>query len=229
MISDERLREAARKAEESFLASLPEPEDCEAIFSPEFERKMKKLIRRTDHPIRYRLMKAVACFLLVVLVGGSSVLIFSAEARATFVTWVKDVYETQFIYQFFQTSEETQDNIFYRPTWVPSDYHITYESVSDGPSTIEYRNDSDNLVVFTYFRNTSSPVFRIEREDTTTYTQVSVNGITAELYLDQDEEETNVLIWTDESNGTIFQILAPFSDVELIRMAESVEKYESSK
>lgn len=85
MISDERLREAARKAEESFLASLPEPEDCEATFSPEFERKMKKLIRRTDHPIRYRIMKAVACFLLVVLVGGGSVLALSTEARAAFV------------------------------------------------------------------------------------------------------------------------------------------------
>ncbi len=35
MISDERLREAARQAEEYILASLPEPEDCEATFSPE--------------------------------------------------------------------------------------------------------------------------------------------------------------------------------------------------
>jgi len=41
MISDERLRKAAQKAEESLLASLPDPEDCEASFSPEFERKMR--------------------------------------------------------------------------------------------------------------------------------------------------------------------------------------------
>lgn len=227
MISDERLREAARKAEESFLASLPEPEDCEATFSPEFERKMKKLIRRTDHPIRYRLMKAVACFLLVILIGGGSVLTFSVEARTAFVSWVKEVYETQFIYRFLQTNQETSSDAVYRPTWVPSDYHIISESVSDGASTIVYRNDSDNLVVFTCFRNTSSLVFRIERDDTTTYTQVSVNGITAELYLDQVEGETNVLIWRDESNDTIFRILAPFNNVELIKMAESVEKYES--
>ena len=67
MISDERLREAARKVEESMLASLPEPEECEATFSPEFERKMEKLLNRADHPIRKRIMKAVACFLLAVL------------------------------------------------------------------------------------------------------------------------------------------------------------------
>ena len=40
MISDERLREAVRQAEEYLLASLPEPEDCEATFSPEFNSKM---------------------------------------------------------------------------------------------------------------------------------------------------------------------------------------------
>lgn len=51
MISDERLREAARQAEKNLLASLPEPEDCEATFSPEFKRKMKKLVRRTNHLI----------------------------------------------------------------------------------------------------------------------------------------------------------------------------------
>lgn len=51
MISGERLRKAARQAEKDLLAGLPEPEDCKATFSPEFKRKMKKLVRRTDGPI----------------------------------------------------------------------------------------------------------------------------------------------------------------------------------
>ena len=172
-------------------------------------------------------MKAVACFLLVVLVGGGSVLTFSMEARAAFVSWVREVYETQIIYRFFQTSGENSDSIIYRPTWVPSGYKVTFESVSDGPSTIEYEDDFNNRVVFTYFRNTSALVFQIEQDGTEIYKQVSVNGITADLYLDQDEGATNVLIWTDESSDTVFRILAPFSDTELIKMAESVERYES--
>lgn len=226
MISDERLREAARKVEESMLANLPEPEECEATFSPKFERKMEKLLRRIDHPIRKRIMKAVACLLLVFLVGGGGVLTFSVEARAAFVTWVREVYETQFIYRFFQTNEGTPDDTVYRPTWLPADYQITIESLSEDPSTIIYQNSSGKLAIFAYFQNTSSPVFNIERDGTETYSQVYVNGIPAELYLDQDEGEANILIWIDENVDAVFCISAPFGDVELIRMAESVEEYE---
>ena len=44
VLYDERIREAAKKVEEAYLAALPEPEDCEAVFSPEFEQKMEALI-----------------------------------------------------------------------------------------------------------------------------------------------------------------------------------------
>lgn len=226
MISDERLREAARKAEESILATLPEPEDCEVTLSPECESNMKKLIRRTDHPIRNRIMKVVACFLLAILLGGGSVLTFSVEARAAFASWVKEVYETHFSYRLFQSDQDYSSNIVYQPTWIPSDYQMIDESVSDSSSTFVYKNDSNKLVIFTCFRNTASSVFQVERDGFETYSQVSINGISADLYLDPREGEANVLIWTDENEGAMFCISAPFGEDELIKMAESVEKEE---
>ena len=53
MISDKELQEASRRYEKALLAGLPEPEECPAVFSPAFERKMKKLIFRVDHPVRF--------------------------------------------------------------------------------------------------------------------------------------------------------------------------------
>lgn len=227
MISDERLREAARKVEESMLASLPDPEECKVPPPPEVERKIKKRTHRASHPIRHRVIKAVACFFLVVLVGVGSVLALSADARAAFVTWVKEVYETQFIYRFFQTSEETSNDTLYRPTWIPSDYQISSESESNSRTTIIYKDNSGNLAVFTYFLGTASPVFQIEQDSIETYSQVYVNGMSAELYLDKDEGEPNVLIWLDESKGVVFRISAPFGQNDLIKMAESVTNYKS--
>ena len=84
MISDKQLREAACQAEKNLLASLPEPENCKAVFSPGFRRKMQKLVHRTDHPIRYLVQKVVACFLLVILNGGGIHLIITEQDIATF-------------------------------------------------------------------------------------------------------------------------------------------------
>lgn len=41
MISDERLREAAQKVEESMLASLPDPEECKVPLLQRLSEKWK--------------------------------------------------------------------------------------------------------------------------------------------------------------------------------------------
>ena len=146
MISDERLREAARRAEESILASLPEPEDCEAVFSARFERKMRKLIRRTAHPIRYRVMKAAACFLLVVLIGGG-VLTFNAEARAAFLGWVREVYSFYFEYHYTGSQKELSQDTIYCPTWVPDGYDLIQEPKAGARVDVIYKNISTLSII----------------------------------------------------------------------------------
>ena len=42
------------------------PDDA---FSPAFERRMKKLLRRAAHPVRYRFVQAAACAALVVVLS----------------------------------------------------------------------------------------------------------------------------------------------------------------
>lgn len=158
MISDERLREAAREAEEKLLASLPKPEDCEATFSPEYKRKMKKLARRTDHPVIYWVQKAVACILLTILIGGGGILTFSTEARAAFVGWVREVYETWFVYNYEGVDREfPEDNVFY-PAWIPDGYYELKRSISDDKVSIIYENEEGYLLSFTYTSNVENTV-----------------------------------------------------------------------
>lgn len=226
MISDERLREAARKAEESFLASLPEPEDCEATFSPEFERKMKKLIRRTKHPVRRRIMKAVACFLLAVLVGGGGVLTLSAEARAAFVGWVSDIYhsyETWFIYHYVGESNAVIESGNYRLTWIPEGYTEQEIFELSDQTDIHYANESGLLITFGYSSNSESIKLYIEQDNAEVY-HVFVSDMPADLYLDTAEGETNILTWIDSDTNTIFWIMAHMDRDDLIKMAESVKK-----
>ena len=221
MISDERLREAARQAEKNLLASLPEPEDCEATFSPEFKRKMKQLVCRTDHPVRYWVQKAVACILLTILIGGGSVLTFSAEARAVFVGWVREVYETWFVYNYEGADREIpDDNVFY-PAWIPDGYYELNRSISDDKVSIIYENGEGYLLSFTYTRNRESVSVYSENQETDVQTVVVGNTL-ADLYLDQREGNTNTLIWNDEEKGVIFVISAHCSGEELVDIAENI-------
>ena len=154
------------------LASLPEPEECEATFSPEFERKMKKLIRRTDHPVRHRIMKAAACFLLVILLGGGSVLTLSADARAAFVGWVRDVYqsyETWFVYHFTGENNTVSEDISYHPTWIPQDYAELETLDMFNQTNIIYENAFGLSMTFGYSLNPEAINVYVEKAIQSTY------------------------------------------------------------
>ena len=226
MISDERLREAARKVEESMLASLPDPEECKVPPPPEIERKIEKRIRHANHPIRHRVMKAVACFLLVVLLGGGSVLTLSADARAVFVGWVRDIYqsyETWFSYHYVGGNDTISENVSYRPTWIPKGYTEQEVLELSAQTYVDYKNDLGSKITFGYSLNTESTNIFVEH-DGIIASHVLVGDIPADLYVDPAEDESAILMWTDEQANTIFWIIAPLDSNDLIKIAESVEK-----
>lgn len=222
MISDERLREAARQAEKNLLASLPEPKDCEATFSPEFTRKMKKLVRRTDHPIRYWVQKAVACILLVILLGGGSVLALSTEARAAFVGWVREVYESWFVYQYIGKDQVAPEAVVYCPTWIPNGYELVTAPEAEIHSTAIYENSEGNIIAFYCSMNTESINLKIEYGDTQLF-DVYVGDISADLYIDNTSGNANCLVWEDENRQMIFWIVSTLDGETMVKIAESVE------
>ena len=89
MITDEMLAQAAAELADAINESLPDPSECTHQFSPRFEKKMKRLIRKTHHPFFYRTLRTVASIVLVILIGFGSTLAVSAEAREIVFGWVK--------------------------------------------------------------------------------------------------------------------------------------------
>lgn len=67
MIPEERLKAAARRTEEHILSCLPDPNESEAAFSPRFERKMKRLFFKINHPLIFWIPRVVATLLLTLL------------------------------------------------------------------------------------------------------------------------------------------------------------------
>ena len=199
----------------------------ERAFSPAFERRMEKLLRRGRHPVLYRALRAAACLLLALLLSGCTVLAVSPEAREVFVGWVREIHDTYFLYKFFGDEERepvSKEDVLYQPTYVPPGYRIEYRSVSTaGIVSVCYINDQTNrIAMFTYFSDAASPVLQVTGENEIIYQKVQVNGLPADLYLDSEVGEANTIIWVDEKNGAAFQIYGVLSGEELTRMAESV-------
>lgn len=222
MISDERLCKAAQQAEKAFLASLPEPKDCKATFSPAFERKMKKLVKRTDHPIMYWIQKSVACLILILLLGGGSVLALSAEARAAFVGWVREIYESWFVYQYLGDEKKPSEDVVYLPAWMPNGYELVTVPESGTHSTAIYENSDGNIIVFNCSMNSESINLQIEHKNTQLL-HVYVGDTSADLYIDSTSGNTNYLIWENENRQMIFWIISTLDGETMIEIAESVK------
>lgn len=72
MITDEMLREAAEKSSKVYVRYLEQGYNPEFQydFSENFERKIKKLSRKANHPFLYRSLQRIAAILLAISLGG---------------------------------------------------------------------------------------------------------------------------------------------------------------
>lgn len=114
------IKAALQKACLMELDEIPSEEhlsgDAGLTFLSAFEREMKKLIRRADHPVRYRVVRTAARLLLAALLSGCSVLAFVPKARSAFAGWAKELYETWFVYRLL-ISWGSKRPIRTRPCW----------------------------------------------------------------------------------------------------------------
>lgn len=222
MISDNDLRKAAREREKALLDAMPAPEDCPAAFSPGFERKMKKLIRRVDHPVRWWLARLLPVLALagiaaaVLLLGGRA---DPAPAPAATPT---PVLPSAAPTQPVQTTQPAK-TVVYRPTWLPEGCELDHETLYDGEGMMTYRTAGGDQAAFLYAVD-GSPA---QGEDLEQGRAVLVDGCPGVLRLGQGKGTLNDLFWTDGKSGASFWLSAPFPEETLIQIAESVEGQEA--
>ncbi|WP_298025059.1 DUF4367 domain-containing protein [uncultured Dysosmobacter sp.] len=221
-ITDEMLRQAAPLVRDAMLASLPEPGDCEAAFSPAFRRRMRPLLRRARHPVFYRAMRqAAACFLAALVLGGGWLAV-DGKAQASFLQWVRQVYETQIVYRF---AGEAAENGVYRPGWVPEGY----EELDASDSTVVYYSEMNGTLTFTFVPMQEGTSLYVIDTNKAVLKHVEINGLPGELYLSTDPALRNALVWLDEDNGMSLSISGFLSEADILHMAKSVYLEEPTK
>lgn len=222
MITEEMLAQAAAELAEAINECLPEPSECNHQFSPRFERKMKHLIRKSNYPILYRTLRSAAIFILVIMIGFGSILTASVEARAIVFGWVKQQYENFYEY-FFEGKAETTESAKYQPGWMPDGCVFVTSYETAGGEVSIYTDTEDTLIQFSYTSDPGAEKLFVDGVDYRKE-QVKINNCMGEIYISQNKNETNGLIWTDETETVLFFISGNFEKETLVKIAESVIK-----
>lgn len=222
MMTDKQLAEACAELNEAMLRSLPAPEECDPRFSQSFQRKMARVTRRANHPISYRVMQRVASFLLVLFLGFMTVLAVSPAARAAFAVWIRETYESFFVYSFTEDSEGPAPNMNYYISELPEGYVEIMSSLDNMLGCYAYVNEDEFMLSFVYTYGEASKIFL--NQEGYTVKPVTVAGHPGEVYVDHVSNPSNGIIWVDEEKQIMFIITGQLNEEELLALAESVKE-----
>ena len=226
MITEDALRRAAREADRALADSLPDPADCAHTFSPKFQRRMARLIRRHRHKGLYRGLRRAACVLLAVLLGGTVFLGTNAQAREAFFGWVREQVEGAQRY-FHQGNVTSASEIVHYQIDIPEGYWLEDSLEAEGYFDYYYVNDDGESIEFTYQYETEAAGGELYVDDRETEKkQVLVCGTPGELYLSNEEEMSNTVIWMDQSTGALIDVTAFLDEDALLGLAETVTPVE---
>lgn len=231
-MTDRALDELARRvlldtARQEYSGFMKEPPEHD--FSPAFEKKMKKLLHRAKHPGWHQFLQAAACLLLVVLLTGCAVLAVSPELREAFTGWVREVYESYFVYRYNGPEGEVREDTEYlipngyRPTWTPDGWQKSEVSEDKATTYVFYENAEGASMVFICTKDPKASTVYLDKGNDVDVQEVQVQDGKADLYMDRREGYSNVIVWKNEETGILLLINGPLTEAELVRMAESVK------
>ena len=223
MITDKMLAAAAEEVSMCMIQNLPEhPHE----FSEAFEKKMQKLLRRALHPVRYQVLRCAAAVLAAILTIFSVLMAVSPDVRAAVFGWVRSAF-----HEFFEYSSESPS-----PTNADVEYdYFLSESLENYAllNTIDNEDgkvyiylDKEGLILqFTFMRSVDGNGLFVDTDGYDVH-MASVNDQPADIYISQNSNEANVIVWQDITNNILFQITAYADKEELIVLAENIEKKE---
>lgn len=223
MLTDKLLAAAAAEVNEAMLRGLPEPGDCAPEFSPRFERKMRHVLRRGNHPVAYRMMQRAASIVLVLLIGFASILAVSPTVRANVWGWIRERYESWTVYRYEDSVPSDVAAIEYKLIDLPEGYTEIRRSNMPDIETIIYEDADGSCLFFSYSKNPEAIMYLVKAEGYA-IEEVEVRDMKGEVYSAEDASNSNCIIWSDDTENTMFYISGYFNREELVALAESVRR-----
>lgn len=222
MQNDKFRRALAAALIPEYINSIPQMQPHE--FSPEFERKMNRLIRRQRKPY-FKLINTVgkraACIAVCIIIAVSATALTSEAVREKILSFFVNTNpkNSSLTVESDTDAPDTIEEI-YAITYDLSDYEIYYEEYNETKRNIVYQKD-DVFVNFTQYTKERYENFGLNTEGAPVET-IMINDYEA-IYFGDNHNYHHLVF----NNGDyIFYILTNIDKNELIDIAASVQKVE---
>lgn len=211
---DEELKEI-----DEMVANSPPHE-----FSPQFEKRMKKLINSIGRKDRIKKAKRIIVRTAVSIAAAFGIIfgvfLTQPEVSAAVQNVIRTVFDRYDKYDYIGdklTVENFNNNI--RLGYVPDGYYLVNGDYSPAFVSLTYVNEYENEIMFDYgIAKGASSIYDNERNS---YSNFTINGIEYYYYESNDNDFYDALVWY--KGGYAFSILAHLSKEELVKIAENIK------
>ena len=222
MIHKDKLSASAAKATMAIIDSLPAPGECSHEFTPRFQKKMQRTIRRAKHPIIYNIPKRVACFIIAAIIIGRTWLTVDADARTEIFAWIREKYEEFIEYRFVGKPSSEKEKTDYELTWLPDGYTEIDRLVTEDGCTIIYSHDV-SLIQFVYSTGADADSLFVGDFNGEVQT-IQIGEFTADFYQAQNNSQSSTVVWMSAQKDTLFSITTSLPKDIIIELCKSVQK-----
>lgn len=220
-MTDKQLRDALIEAQDYMLSQFPKKE-WHFDFSPRFQRKMKKLIEMNEHPAWFYLRQAAAVLITVLGISGMLLFGFNETVRANVIRWITEQLAAN-EYKYQNESGSKSDVFMYTlADEVPEGYRLLKRSEDENRVSEVYRDANGKQLVFFVMSSTKEKEFYLMFDNDLESEAVNVNGVVADLYLSENHDENNIIVWKG-TNDILFSISGFMNKEELIELAERIK------
>lgn len=230
--TDEALRNAAALVRQSMLSSLNEEKVSEHVFPDDFLKSIREEARQSEKKHRHdgELLRRCIAAVLSVVVGLTLFFAINTEARAAAVQWIKKVFVRQTIFSFLQ--EDTYVPLDFQLLWLPDGVEMIDETQTELTHSQFYQdleNPKNGFVIQCGSMDSQGELTIVHGDANYDIRTVEVNGLSGELYISNDADISNVLVWFDESNRVVFTVDSTLTPDVILHIAENVKLGKSPK
>lgn len=174
------------------------------VFSDEFRKRMKRLIRKEKYmqveKQLKRITRKIAAAAFVMLVGALTVTMSVEAYRVHFFHTVKTVLDGNISIYSYESDEEKISDTILTPQCIPDGYRLNEEKITDATSVLEYGNGKKHLIFQQTIVTNEKMIFDTNYNSVE---QIRIKGMTVFLYGYTDDT-----FWAYGEYGNSIYVLA---------------------